>query len=283
MRPQQKQGLTYSTLLHALLLLFVIFGLPAWLEPEQLSEPQAITVEILPITDITNVKPSEETPAPKEEEKEEAKLEQPPRPTEEKPKEKPQPRAKTEEKKPEPIPAPEKPNEKAEKKKPEEKKKEKKKKEPTEEDLMAVLKSVKKTASAEQPEQAPDKEKKADSSADSKSFSQQYNPNLPLSLSEKDAIRSQIAKCWTVPAGAKNAHELIVVLQVEVERDGSVAKVQLAEVSKRRASGDTFFRAAADSAIRAVKKCSPLKHLPPEKYHSWQMMELTFDPKEMLF
>lgn len=282
-RAEQTQGLAYSTLLHGLLLLFVVLGLPELFEPKRLSEPMAITVEILPITSVTNVKPSEQKPAPKEEKKpEEAKLEQPPRPAEEKPKEKPQPRTKAEEKKPEPAPAPEKPDKKAEKKKPEEKKPEKKKA-PTEEDLMAVLKSVKETAATQPKPEQSEKEKQETASSESTSISQQYNPDLPLSLSEKDAIRSQIQKCWTVPAGAKNAHELIVVLQVEVERDGSVTKVQLAETSKRRASGDNFYRAAADSALRAVKKCSPLKNLPPEKYHNWHAMELTFDPKEMLF
>ena len=44
-----------------------------------------------------------------------------------------------------------------------------------------------------------------------------------------------------------------------------------------------FFRAAADSARRAVQECSPLKNLSPEKYQTWRDMEMTFNPKDMLF
>ncbi len=49
-----------------------------------------------------------------------------------------------------------------------------------------------------------------------------------------------------------------------------------------RYNSDSFFRAAADSALRAVHECSPLKNLPPEKYDTWHYMELNFDPKDML-
>jgi hypothetical protein len=102
-------------------------------------------------------------------------------------------------------------------------------------------------------------------------------------MSEKDAIRSQIAQNWSMPAGAKDAHELIVVLRINLAQDGSVMKVELASDSKSRYDRDPFFRAAADSAIRAVRLSSPLKNLPPDKYDTWRDLELGFDPKEMLF
>jgi hypothetical protein len=46
--------------------------------------------------------------------------------------------------------------------------------------------------------------------------------------------------------------------------------------------GEEFFRAAAESAYRAVKKCTPLRQLPVTKYERWRDIELTFNPKEML-
>jgi hypothetical protein len=49
-----------------------------------------------------------------------------------------------------------------------------------------------------------------------------------------------------------------------------------------RYNSDTFYRAAADSAVRATHECSPLKNLPPDKYGSWKEMELTFNPADML-
>jgi TonB family protein len=105
-----------------------------------------------------------------------------------------------------------------------------------------------------------------------------------MSMSELDAIRSQISKCWSVPAGAKNAQDLQVTLRVQLDQTGMVVDVQIADESTARySSGDTFFRAAADSAMRAVRQCSPLRNLPPEKYDTWRDIIMTFDPKEMLF
>jgi len=49
--------------------------------------------------------------------------------------------------------------------------------------------------------------KTAADTSPTKSKSQQYDASLPLSLSEKDAIKSQVSKCWNVPAGAKDAPE----------------------------------------------------------------------------
>ncbi|NBO19672.1 MAG: energy transducer TonB, partial [Proteobacteria bacterium] len=45
---------------------------------------------------------------------------------------------------------------------------------------------------------------------------------------------------------------------------------------------DPFYRAAADAAVRAVQRCSPLTGLPSDKYETWKQMELRFDPKYML-
>jgi len=297
-RHAQKRGITRSGIMHFLMLLVAIFGLPRLLDRSRIEEPQAITVEILPITGITNVKPQEAAPEPKPEEKPaEVKQPEPPKPqpkvqTEPEP-EKPQPKVveeappppepKPDEKKPEEKPVDPKPAEKPPEKKPEEKKAEKKPKKP-EEDLMAVLKSVKETAQKEaqkEDETTPSKEETSENTK--KALSNQYNPGLPLSMSEKDAIRSQIAKCWNVPAGAKDAHELIVIVRVQLEQDGTVINVELAGESKSRYASDTFFRAAADSAIRAVRQCSPLENLPPDKFQTWRDIELTFDPKEMLF
>lgn len=245
-----------------------VLGLPSLLNPPS-EEPMAITVELLPIRDVTNIKPSA---APKEKEKDKEE--------EQKKKEsKPTPPVKTSEAEAPPPPdkAAEKKDKKKEEKKDDKKDKKPEKKKAKEDDLEAILKAVRETA---------EKQKKAESDTSddkSKSISKQYNPSLPLSMSEQDAIRSQIAKCWNVPAGAKDAHELIVVLKIQLERDGALIKVELANESKARYSRDNFFRAAADSAMRAVRQCSPLQNLPPDKFDTWREMELTFDPKEMLF
>lgn len=45
--------------------------------------------------------------------------------------------------------------------------------------------------------------------------------------------------------------------------------------------GDSpFFQVAAESALRAVRRCQPYK-LPLAKYEAWKDVEINFDPREM--
>lgn len=277
------RGAQYSAILHAVIILLAIVGLPDFFQPERREEPVAISVEILPVSDISNVKNNmKSTPKKKEEKKpekkEDPKKPQPPVKTEKAEAKKDKPKPKEE---PVPTPVPEKPKEKKDVKKEEKKdeQKEEKKKKDEEEDLMAVLKAVKETA--QQQEKTDDSEASSEESP-SKSDTA-YIDSLPLSMSEKDAIRNQIAKCWNVPAGAKDAHELVVVLRLTLEKDGSLINVYLHKSQQGRYGSDPFFRAAVDSAMRAVRACTPLQGMPAEKYQSWKDVELTFDPKDLLY
>lgn len=287
MQTGRKSGLIYSGALHAALLIIAILGLPDLFDSEREMEPSVITVDILPIAAISNVKPASTPP------KEEVKPEETPKPTPEKELKKPQEEVKdikkeqpktvqAQEKPPEPTPVVEKKKEEKPEPKKEEKKKEEKPKPKKEDDLAAVLKSVKETAQKKQDDATPAKEPSEKDSSASRSNSTKYNPDLPLSVSEVDAIRNQFIKCWSVPAGAKDGYSLVVVLRVLVNQDGAVTDVKLAK-DHSRYNGESFFRAAADSAIRAVWRCSPLQNLPADKYDRWRDMELTFDPKEMLY
>jgi len=101
-----------------------------------------------------------------------------------------------------------------------------------------------------------------------------------LTLSEKDAIRQQIQRCWNVPAGARDAQNLKVRVRIALNQDGSLrGQPELLDMARM---SDSFYRAAAESAVRAVLRCSPLQDLPQKKYESWRDIELTFDPKEIL-
>lgn len=102
----------------------------------------------------------------------------------------------------------------------------------------------------------------------------------PLTMSEIDAIRYQIEQCWSVPAGARDAAELIVRIRVFFNPDGSLSRTP--EIVDRPPGEDDFYRTAAESARRAVQKCAPLKHLPPDKYERWREVVLTFNPRQML-
>ncbi len=281
MRPyQNSESLYYSIGMHVFGILLALFGLPAILPERAEPEPLVMTVEIVPIGEITNlpnankpITPKKEAPTPPKPKPETPAIKEPP-PKPPEPKEEPKPE-------PEPVPDPDvKKEEIKEEKKPEPKKEEPKKEEKPKEDDLAALLNKLKEESKEQ-----DKNAKDDTTApENKTRSDKpYDPAVPLSITEKDAIRSQFIKCWRMPAGSRNAHELAVRVRVQLNQDGSVNKAELASDQRGKYSSDTFFRAAADSAIRAVWKCNPVMNLPPEKYDAWGDMELNFDPSEMLF
>lgn len=97
---------------------------------------------------------------------------------------------------------------------------------------------------------------------------------------EIDAIRRQIARCWIVPNGARDVQDLVVDLEMKLAKDGTVVEAKVAD--KARMARDQRFRAAADSAQRAVldPRCNPLP-LNPEKYEEWKSLEMSFNPKDM--
>lgn len=111
------------------------------------------------------------------------------------------------------------------------------------------------------------------------------SPNAPqaaqMSRSEMDAVRRQLESCWKLLAGARYAEDQVVAVRIFVNRDRTVRDAQI--VDQVRYMTDSFFRAAADAALRAVHNpaCTPLD-LPPEKYDLWKDMIFNFDPRGML-
>ena len=106
-----------------------------------------------------------------------------------------------------------------------------------------------------------------------------YNPALQMSVSEQDAIRAHIEKYWNPPVGARDAPDLVVEVRVVLDPDGTVRDAQI--VDQARAAGDEFYRAAAESAQRAVLRASPLP-VPRQKFESFRNLTLVFSPREML-
>jgi hypothetical protein len=101
-----------------------------------------------------------------------------------------------------------------------------------------------------------------------------------MTTSELDLLRQQFTECWNPPAGAKDAHDLNVEIRIQVNQD---ATVRSARITSQDRMGDPFYRAAAESALRAVLNphCSPLR-VPPDKYDLWKDITLTFNPKDLL-
>ena len=101
-----------------------------------------------------------------------------------------------------------------------------------------------------------------------------------LTLSEMDAFRVQVGRCWNVPVGAPNANELIVLMHIQLRPDGTLMAPPEFVDETRYNSGDAYYRAAADAARRAVIQCQPYT-LPPQKYETWREIEMQFDPSMM--
>ena len=101
-----------------------------------------------------------------------------------------------------------------------------------------------------------------------------------LSGSDIGAIRRHIERNWVINPGLANAGDMVIELKVSLEPDRSVRDVQIVDMNRYR--NDPAFRAAADSAVRAVRKSSPLPLLPYNKYDEWREMTLRFDPRQVL-
>jgi colicin import membrane protein len=97
-----------------------------------------------------------------------------------------------------------------------------------------------------------------------------------LTQSEIDALRAQIQACWNPPIGAADAPDLVVRVRVQFRPDGSLAT----EPVLLNRGGSQYFQVAAESAMRAVRRCQPYS-MPAAKYEIWRDVEVTFDPRDM--
>ena len=72
-----------------------------------------------------------------------------------------------------------------------------------------------------------------------------------------DAIKQKVERKWNVPAGVRDAGELVVTLRIRLQRDGSAKWVEIVDDG----SGGANYRTMAESARRAVLAASPLRRL----------------------
>jgi outer membrane biosynthesis protein TonB len=307
-----RRSFVFSALLHLAILALVIFGLPRWNRPLEIGP--AIPIEVVTLSEKPSAPkaepkpepakiepPKPETPPPAPTPPPVAEPLPPPEPTpppepepEPQPQEvaalppepepeviplpepEPKPKPEPEVKKPEPPkpvakPKPPAPKPKQEAKKPEEKKPE----EPQKPSFLKTVEKLKQTETAKV-EPKPQPEPQPQPVAQPASIEDQLARN---ELSE--LIRRKVEGCWNVPAGAREAGDLLVEIKVVLGRDGSVVRADIVDAGGR-ASNDPFYRAAAESARRAIHICSPFSELPADRYDIWQTLTLRFNPKEML-
>lgn len=261
----RRSSLYTSAALHGIIFIVALVGLP-FLSRREFVIPPPITVDLIEIskvTQTTQVAPKPEPPKP-----------EPPKPAPAAPPNTaPQPQ--------QPVKEPPKPEEKVEKStKPVE----------TVDEAAPPEKTKKPPPKKEPPKKPPAPQRDFSSVLKNLDVSKEPPPaptpgqNTPIgekmTMSEEDALRAQLEKCWNVPFGAKDADNLIVEIFMVINPDRTLREARVVDTA--RYNSDSFFRAAADSALRAVRSplCSPFD-LPPDKYSMWNTTTVTFNPKEM--
>ena len=105
--------------------------------------------------------------------------------------------------------------------------------------------------------------------------------SLGLTLSEEDALKAQIFGCWSIPLGLPYNENLLVRIKLQLKPDGTVIKSEILDHARMNKPGQGFYKVLAESALRAVKLCQPLR-VPTTGYERWKELQLNFDAREML-
>ena len=102
-----------------------------------------------------------------------------------------------------------------------------------------------------------------------------------LTLSEEDALKAQIFGCWSIPLGLPFNENLLVRIKLQLKPDGSIVKTEILDHVRMNKPGQGFYKVLAESALRAIKLCQPLR-VPSKGYERWKDLQLNFDAREML-
>jgi outer membrane biosynthesis protein TonB len=276
-----------SIILHATLLLLFFFS-PSWLS-RKFPEEQIIALEILPVTDKTNIKTQKSQKEKAITSEDSKKVNKTKQETQEPQKEvekaqeakKPEHKEITKDKiKPtkDTTKIPDKENKPIEKKKEEKNKLQKKQKNKEEAELESLLKTLEKASEGKN-----DKSKNQSRSEQTDAEKESKGPfdvESPISISEYQAIKQQIEKHWSVPTGGRDTKDIRVTLYIKLKPDGSVEQVRLTD-SKCPIGSSALCQAVADTALRAVWLASPIQNLSQSRYDSWREFYIECDPSEI--
>ena len=87
--------------------------------------------------------------------------------------------------------------------------------------------------------------------------------------------------CWSIPLGLPYNENLLVRIKLELKPDGSVINSEILDHARMNKPGQGFYKVLAESALRAIKLCQPLR-VPSTGYERWKELQLNFDAREML-
>ena len=266
------RNITISTGFHLLIIIVATLSLP-FLAKTPIELPPIISIELIQITDKTNIpfapKAKKIIEKVKKKEKERVVSEQAP------PK-------KIKKEKPDAVPLPDKKIEKVKKIK-------EKKQNP--EKIETEVKQVSEFEKKELFDPSniaalidKSKEDLAETTKTTNKITQSQDRNAEprgLSLSEEDALKAQIFGCWSIPLGLPYNKNLLVRIKLQLKPDGTVIKSEILDHARMNKPGQGFYKVLAESALRAIRLCQPLR-VPTTGYERWKDLQLNFDAREML-
>ncbi len=86
-------------------------------------------------------------------------------------------------------------------------------------------------------------------------------------------LTAQAKRCWSVPDGWSDPHEVSVTLRFQLQPDGKLD----GDPAIVEFPATPIGAAAAKSAMQAVKQCGPY-HLPAAQYDQWKDIQLSLSP-----
>lgn len=105
------------------------------------------------------------------------------------------------------------------------------------------------------------------------------DPRAAATLAQ--AIQAQVAPCWNPPIGGADVRRMKVIIRADYDKTGRVVGTPTVVSQTGITAGNTdYARAFAETARRAVLRCSPLT-LPANLYDLWKSVEINFDPESM--
>ena len=265
------KNVVISSGLHLMLILIATLSLP-FLTKKPIDLPPIISVELIQISDITNIpfapKAKKIIEKVKKEQEKLVSEQAPPK--------------KVKKEKPDAVPLPDQKSEKI-------KKIEEKKQNPEK-----IDDEIKQVSEFEKDEMFDpnkiaalidkSKEEIAETTKKSSKVTQSEDSSMNLSgltLNEEDALKAQIFGCWSIPLGLPYNENLLVRIKLKLKPDGSVIKTEILDHARMNKPGQGFYKVLAESALRAVQLCQPLR-VPTTGYERWKDLQLNFDAREML-
>ncbi len=268
-------GVLVSVLLHLTIVGAAFVSLPSNWRPDVEAEPY-IPLDLIAEAelDLTTSVPAAapepvQEPEPEPEPAEPEPEPEPPAPVEEpepepapEPEPEPEPAPVEEEPEPEPEPEPVKPEP-----------------EPKEEELdLAALSQL---IDKERERETRTAETPADATVEAEQSRAAIGAGDRLTASDQAKMQAAVNRCWNTGAiiGAPEPETLVVVLEIDLNRDGSLRGApRVANALQINLSGNRFWKVAEQTAVRAAVSCAPYDFLPQDRYETWKEFRLNFIP-----